>query len=76
MELFAHHTYIHFELVNSCGYNKLFILYGLRPNSPAPLMDDWKVTDNSSVNFHDLFFFIYCYNLAKNEQKHVMEIYG
>ena len=47
----------------------------LRPNSPDPLMDDWKVTDNSSINFHDVFFFIFCYNLAKNEEKHIMEIY-
>ena len=39
-------------------------------------MDDWKVTDDSSVNFHDVFFFIFCYNLAKNEEKHIMEIYG
>ena len=29
------------------------------PNSPAPLTDDWKVTDNSSINFHDVFFFIF-----------------
>ena len=36
----------------------------LRPNSPAPLTDDWKVMDNSSVNFHDMFFFIFW---AKNE---------
>ena len=48
----------------------------LRLNSPAPLTDDWKVMDNSSVNFHDVFFFIFCYNLAKNEEKHIMEIYG
>ena len=48
----------------------------LRPNSPAPLTDDWKVTDNSSVNFHDMFFFIFCQIIAKNEEKHVMEIYG
>ena len=47
----------------------------LWPNSPTPLMDDWKVTDNSSVNFHDVFFFIFCYNLAKNEEKRIMEIY-
>ena len=47
-----------------------------RLNSPGPLMDDWNVTDNSSVNFHDMFFFIFCYNLAKNEEKHIMEIYG
>ena len=49
---------------------------GLRPNSPGPLTDNWKVTDDSSVNFHDVFFFIFCYNLAKNEEKKVMEIYG
>ena len=30
-----------------------------RPNSPGPL------TDVSSVNFHDVYFFIFCYNLAK-----------
>ena len=48
----------------------------LKPNSPAPLTDDWKVTDDSSVNYHDVFFFIFGYNLAKNEEKHVMEIYG
>ena len=53
-----------------------FTLHGLRPNSPAPLTDDWKVMDNSSINFHDVFFFIFCYNLAKNEEKHIMEIYG
>ena len=40
----------------------------LRPNSPGPHMDNWKVTDNSCVNFHDVFFFIFCYNLAKNEE--------
>ena len=48
----------------------------LWPNSPAPLTDDWKVTDNSSVNFYDVFFFIFCQIIAKNEDKHVMEIYG
>ena len=48
----------------------------LRPNSPGPLMDDWKVTDESSVNFHDVFFFIFCYNLAKKEEKRIIEIYG
>ena len=30
-----------------------------RPNSPGPLTDDWKVTDDSSINFHDVFFFIF-----------------
>ena len=48
----------------------------LQPNSPGPLTDNWKLTDDSSVNFHDMFFFIFCYNLSKNEEKHVMEIYG
>ena len=48
----------------------------LRPDSPGPLTDDWKVTDDSSVNFHDVFFFIFCQIIAKNEEKHVMEIYG
>ena len=47
-----------------------------RPNSPAPLTDDWKVTDDLSVNFHDMFFFIFCQIIAKNEEKHIMEIYG
>ena len=36
----------------------------------------WKVTDKLSVNFHDVFFFIFCQIIAKNEEKHVMEIYG
>ena len=48
----------------------------LWPNSPGPLTDDWKVTDDSSVNFHDVFFFIFNQIIAKNEEKHVMEIYG
>ena len=48
----------------------------LRPNSPAPLTDDWKVTDDSSINFLDVFFFIFFQIIAKNEEKHVMEIYG
>ena len=47
-----------------------------RPNSPGPLMDDRKITNDSSVNFHDMFFFIFCQIIAKNEEKHVMEIYG
>ena len=47
-----------------------------RPNSPGPPMDDWKVTDDSSVNFHDVFFFIFCQIIAKNEEKYIMEIYG
>ena len=45
--------------------------YTHRPNSPGPL------TDDSSVNFHEVFFFIFCQLiLAKNEEKQVMEIYG
>ena len=50
--------------------------FGLGPNSPGPLTDNWKVTDDSSINFHDVFFFIFCQIIAKNEEKHVMEIYG
>ena len=70
---------IHFNLSDIV---KLYYIGGipstfwLRPNSPAPLTDDWKVTDDSSVNFHDVFFFIFCQIIAKNEEKHVMEIYG
>ena len=51
-------------------------MYSHRLNSPGPLTDDWKVMDNSSVNFHYMFFFIFCYNLANNEEKHIIEIYG
>ena len=43
--------------------------YILRPNSPGPLTDKWKVTDDSSTNFHDMFFFIFCQIIAKNEEK-------
>ena len=55
-----------FPRQNSC-------LSALRLNSLAPLTDDWKVMDNSSVNFHDVFFFILCQIIAKNEEKHVIE---
>ena len=41
-------------------------------NSPGPLTDDWKVIDDSSVTFHDA---IICQIIAKNEEKHVMDIY-
>ena len=37
------------------------------------LMDDWKVTDDSSINFHDMFFFIFSQIIAKNEAQHTME---
>ena len=50
--------------------------FGLGINSPGPLMDDWKVTDYSSINFHDVFYFIFCQIIAENEEKLVMEIYG
>ena len=53
-----------------------FLNFKLRLNSPGPLMDDWKVTDGSSVNFHDMFLFIFCQIIAKNEEKHIMKIYG
>ena len=56
--------------------NNVYDLYFLKVNSPAPFIDDWKVMGNSSVNFLDMIFFIFCNNLAKNEEKHVMEIYG
>ena len=57
-------------------YKLQALLFQLRLNSPAPLTDNWKVTDNSSVNFHDVFSYIFCQIIAKNEEKHVMEIYG
>ena len=56
-------------------HDQLLLRYRYRQNSPAPLTNNWKVTDNSSVNFHDVFFFIFCQIIAKNEEKHVMEIY-
>ena len=57
-------------------FTTYIITIDFRPNSPGPLTDDWKVMDDSSVNFHDVFFFIFCQIIAKNEEKHVMEIYG
>ena len=36
-----------------------------RPNSPGPLTDDWKVTDDSSVNFHDKFFLHFILNFSR-----------
>ena len=68
------------EIIGLISYERNIIFFVcqlfLRPNSPAPLTDDWKVTDNSSVNFHDMFFFIFCQIMAKNEEKHVKLIYG
>ena len=48
----------------------------LRPNLPASLTRRIHkyFTDNSSVNFHDKVFFIFCQIVAKNEEKLVMEI--
>ena len=63
-------------LISNIIVSKIIVTRQLGPNSPDPLTDDWKVMDDSSINFHDVFFFIFCYNLAKNEEKHVMEIYG
>ena len=52
------------------------VRFTFRPNSLGPLTDDWKVMDDLSVYFHDVFFFIFCQIIAKDEEKHVMEIYG
>ena len=59
-----------------CNFTNFLSWHILWPNSPAPLTDDWKVTDDSSVNFHDVFFFIFCQIVAKNEEKPCPEIYG
>ena len=58
------------------GKQVKFLVISLRPNSPGTLTDNWKVMDDSSVNFHEVFFFIFCQIIAKNEEKHIMEIYG
>ena len=42
-----------FEKVNMLTIGRL--CKGPRPNSPGPITDDWKVTDDSSVNFHGVF---------------------
>ena len=39
--------------------------YLYRPNSPGPLANDWKVTDDSSINFHEKFFLNFLLNLSK-----------
>ena len=70
---FDNHT-DHHKTIWHILYPDILLLYSLWPNSPSPLTDDWKVKDTSSVNFLDVFFFIFCYNLAKNEEKHIMEI--
>ena len=49
------------ELVHKFGFMGLgSYLIILRLNSPGPLTDDWKVTDDSSVNFMTSFFFFFC----------------
>ena len=69
--------YLKREDWHAYGGNQVkFLVISLRPNSPGTLTDNWKVMDDSSVNFHDVFFFIFCQIIAKNEEKHVMEIYG
>ena len=72
------HNYCKSKILKTKNHVKLKITLTkvLWPNSPAPLMDNWKVMDDSSINFHDVFFFIFCQIIAKNEEKHVMEIYG
>ena len=53
------------QLLETRPLTKYFdIDYILWPNSPTPLTDNWKVTDDSSVNFHDVFFFIFCQIIA------------
>ena len=48
----------------------------LRPNSPGPLMDDWKVTDDSSVNFMTSFSSFSAKIQQKMKKKTCHEIYG
>ena len=48
---------------------KLKICY--RPNSPGPLMDYWKVTDDSSVNFHDKFFLHFMLKFSRKWRKNL-----
>ena len=50
------------KILNQADHNKInqSIIYLqikmiLRRNSPGPLTDDWKVTNDSSVNFYDGF---------------------
>ena len=39
------------------------------PNSSGPLTNDWKVTDNSSINFHDMFFSFFAIIWQKMKKK-------
>ena len=65
-----------FKLVQQNISHRIKTYNTSRANSPTPLTDEWKVMDDSSVNFHDMFFFIFNQIIAKNEEKHIMEIYG
>ena len=46
-------------------YNTAAGIDTFRPNSPSPLMDNWKVMDDSSVNFHDKFFLHFLLNFSR-----------
>ena len=37
-------------LLNYCQVLSIAMHLALRPNSPGPLTDDWKVTDNIEIN--------------------------
>ena len=50
------------KIVHSANAGK----YGQRPNPPALLTDDWKVTDDSSVNFHQAISFSIAESLKKD----------
>ena len=49
---------------------------GTRPNSPGPLRIRKYLMDDSSVNFHNKFVFIFAKIQQKMKKKLVMEIYG
>ena len=73
--MFYYTTYLFYYIKDTYNHKTSTVTQS-RLNSPAPITDNWKVMDNSSVNFHDVFFFIFCQIIAKNEEKHIMEIYG
>ena len=49
--------------------NAVDVGLGYRPKSPGPLMDDWKVMDDSSVNFHDKFFLHFLLKFSRKWRK-------
>ena len=63
-KLSSNSSYLHFN-----SKFDFFPHQTLGPNSPGPLTDDWKVTDDSSVNFHDKFFLHFLLKFRKNEEK-------